>query len=131
MSEQFDRDEEAVTDAWGGAFLEGQWGYGQTNVELAQITEVSDTGKTVLARLVRAERVDQGHGSEHLRPTAEQYGDEFRLQVREVRGDPVFRGSYPLGSDGDMDGHTRLGSFYPFSNDAEATVRQTDPYHRH
>ena len=131
MSNHFDPDEEAVTDAWEGVFLEGQWGYGQTNVELAQITEVSDTGKTVLARKVGAERVEQSHGSEHLRPVADQYGDEFRLQVREMRGEPLFRGSYPLGNDGDMSGPTRLGSFYPFDNDPEATVRQTDPYHRH
>ena len=78
----FDPDEETVTDAWEGAFISASWGYNQTNVELAQIVEVSDSGKTVLARFVTAERVGHGRTSEQLRPTAEQYGDEFRLHVR-------------------------------------------------
>src|SRR5699024_3761611 len=107
------------------------WGYDQTNVELAQIVEVSGSGKTVLARKVGAERVEHAEGSEYLRPTAEQYGDEFRLQVRaDYQNDPKFRGSYQLANDGDMtDGPTRRESFYPFDNDPEATVRQTAPHH--
>jgi hypothetical protein len=106
-------------------------GYNQTNVELARIVEVSDTGKTVLARFVTAERVGHGRTSEQLRPSAEQYGEEFRLQVRSVRDEPMFRGSYPLSNDGDMDGPTRRGSFYPFDNDPENSIRQTATNHGH
>src|SRR5699024_7618712 len=99
----FDSDAETVTEAWEGAFLSASWGYDQTNVELAQIVEVSDSGKTVLARKVGAERVEHAEGSEYLRPTAEQYGDEFRLHVRnDIDDNPKFRGSYPLANDGDM-----------------------------
>ncbi|WP_435079652.1 hypothetical protein [Halococcus sp. AFM35] len=128
----FDPDEETVTDAWEGAFISASWGYNQTNVELAQIGEVSDSGKTVLTRFVTAERVDHGRTSEQLRPTADQYGDEFRLHVRDgIESDPRFRGSYPLGNDGDMNGPTRRGSFYPWSNDPENSIRQTATNHGH
>jgi hypothetical protein len=127
----FDPDEETVTEAWEGAFISASWGYNQTNVELVQIVEVSESGKTVLARFVAAERVSHGRTSEQLRPTAEQYGDEFRLQVRSVRGGPMFRGSYPLSNDGDMDGPTRRGSFYPFDNDPNNSMRQTATNHGH
>jgi hypothetical protein len=127
----FDPDEETVTEAWEGAFISASWGYNQTNVELARIVEVSDTGKTVLARFVTAERVGHGRTSEQLRPSADQYGDEFRLQVRSVRGDPMFRGSYPLSNDGDTDGPTRRGSFYPWSNDPDTSIHQTATNHGH
>ncbi|EMA54856.1 hypothetical protein [Halococcus salifodinae] len=128
----FDADAETVTEAWEGAYISASWGYNQTNVELAQIVEVSESGKTVLARFVTAERVDHGRTSEQLRPTAEQYGDEFRLHVRDgIDGNPYFRGSYPLGNDGDMDGPTRRGSFYPWSNDPESSIRQTATNHGH
>ena len=128
----FDPDAETVTEAWEGAFLSASWGYEQTNVELAQITDVSESGKTVLARLVVAERVGHGQNSTHIRPTAEQYGDKFRLHVRSVRSDPAFRGSYPLNNDGDMDnGPTRRESFYPFDNDLENSVRRTATNHGH
>jgi hypothetical protein len=123
QEETFDPDAETVTDAWEGAYISTNWGYGQTNVELAQISEVSASGKTVLARLVGAERVGHGRTSKQLRPTANQYGDEFRLHVRSGGGDgdPMFRGSYPLGSNGDMDdGPTRLGWFSP-----STTTRRT------
>ena len=128
----FDPDEQTVTNAWEGAYISASWGYNQTNVELAQIVEVSDSGKTVLARFVAAERVGHGRTSEQLRPTAEQYGDEFRLHVRDgIDGDPRFRGSYPLGNDGDMNGPTRRGSFYPWSNDPDNSIRQTATNHGH
>lgn len=123
-AEHFDPDAETVTDAWEGAFIYSSWGYGQTNVELAQIVEVSDSGKTVLARLVAAERVEAHKTSESLRPSAEQYGDEFRLHVRNSGGDPAFRGSYPF-LNGEMDEGTRRGSFLPWSSTAGATVHQT------
>jgi hypothetical protein len=126
----FDPDAETVTDAWNGAFIHTSWGYDQTNVAFSQIIDVSDSGKTVLARLVTAETVEHTTGSEHLRPTAEQYGDEFRLHVRNTRGSPTFRGSYPY-INGDMDDGTRLDSFRPFDDTPENTVRQTAPHHRH
>lgn len=128
----FNAEAETVTDAWEGVFLSTSWGYGQTNVELAQIIDVSDTGKTALARRVKAERTDHDRANEYIRPTAEQYGDEFRLHVRNSGGDPVFRGTYPLGSDGDMnEDPTRRGSFVPFNNTAEHADRQTAPNHGH
>ncbi len=128
----FDPDAETVTDAWEGAFLSAQWGYEQTNVELVQIVEVSGSGKTVLVRMVVAERVGHGRNSTQLRPTAEQYGDEFRLHVRSSGGNPAFRGSYPLSNDGDMDdGPTRREWFYPFNNDPENSVRRTAINHGH
>lgn len=116
-----------VTDAWEGAFLSCSWGYGQTNVDMAQIVEVSDTGKTVKAQLVKQERVSASKTSHSVRPAAEKYGDEFRLQVRDSAGEPAFRGSYPLGPDGDMDDGTRRGWFYPWSNEAGKTVHKTAP----
>ncbi|EMA56528.1 hypothetical protein [Halococcus thailandensis] len=129
----FDPDAETVTDAWQGAYISASWGYNQTNVELAQIIEVSDSGKTVLARFVTAERVGHDRTSEQLRPTADQYGDEFRLHVRDgIKDDPCFRGSYPLSNDGDMDGGpTRRGSFYPWNNDPDNSIRQTATNHGH
>jgi hypothetical protein len=128
----FDPDAETVTDAWEGAFISASWGYEQTNVELAQIVEVSGSGKTIVARMVVAERVSHGRNSTQIRPTAEQYGDKFRLHVRSVRGDPAFRGSYPLSNDGDMDnGPTRRESFYPFDNDPENSIRRTATNHGH
>lgn len=117
-------DSATVTDAWEGTFIYTSWGYGQTNVNMAQITEVSDTGKTVKARMVQKECVDHGNGSNSMRPTAEQYGDEFRLQVRDSGGDPVFRGSYPF-IDGSKDEGTRRDSFFPWSKKAGSTVHET------
>lgn len=127
----FNPDEETVTDAWEGVFLHTNWGYNQTNIEFARIIDVSDTGKTVVARRVVAERVDTSKASEHLRPKAEQFGDEFRLHVRNAGGDPVFRGTYPTCSDGEMDGPTRRGSFFPFGNSKGHSIRQTTPNHGH
>jgi hypothetical protein len=129
----FNADAETVTEAWEGVFLSTSWGYGQTNTELAQIVEVSETGKTVLARLVTAERVAHDRANEYLRPNAEQYGDEFRLHVRNSHGDagnPVFRGSYPY-INGDTDDGTRRDSFRPFDNTPENSIRQTAPNHGH
>jgi hypothetical protein len=125
-------DAETVSDEWEGVFLHSSWGYGQTNTEMAQIVDVSDTGKTVKARMVRKEKVENdGHGSDRMRPTAEQYGEEFRLQVRSMgRDEPVFRGSYPF-IDGTKDGGTRLDNLYVMDNDPEATVHQTANGYKH
>lgn len=130
---QFDADAETVTDAWEGVFLHSSWGYGQTNVEMAQIVDVSDSGKTVKARMVNAERVENdGHGSDSMRPTAEQYGEEFRLQVRARHNDkePMFRGSYPY-IDGTKESGTRLDNLYVMDNDPGATVHQTAHGYKH
>lgn len=126
----FNPDEETVTDAWEGAFIYTSWGYGQTNVEMARIIDVSDTGKTVLCRMVQPETVNNEQGSERLRPTADQYGDEFRLHVRNSGGDPAFRGSYPY-INGEKDKVTRKDSFLPFSNTADQTVHQTPHGYKH
>lgn len=120
-----DPDEETVSDAWEGVFLETSWGYGQTNVEFAQVQRVSDSGKSVLARRVPAKRVDAHRTTEQVRPQADPYGDEFWLRVRfsDRDDEPYFRGSYPF--NGNMDEGTRLGSFYPVSNDPESSTTRT------
>ena len=122
----FDADAETVSASWIGSYIYTSWGYNQTNVEMAQIVDVSDTGKTVLARLVSPECVDTSRGSKSLRPSADQYGDEFRLHVRNSGGDPAFRGSYPY-LNGNMDEGTRMDSFLPFSNTPEHSLHQTAP----
>lgn len=120
----FDPDAETVSEAWEGVFISASWGYGQTNVDFAQIIEVSDSGKTVKAKLTRADVSERVNGSEQVRPNAETYGDTFRLHVRNVGGDPGFRGSYPF-IDGDMENETHRETFLPFSNEAGAAVHQT------
>lgn len=129
VTKHYDPDGSAsVTDAWEGEFLHTSWGYNQTNVELAQILEVSSTGKTVSCRLVKPEVASRGQGSEKLSPTGEQYGHEFRLYVRDVNGSPVFRGSYPH-CNGDVDAGTRKGHFYRL--DPDDSVHQTPIGYRH
>jgi len=130
LANHFDPDAETVDDTWVGAFIYTSWGYGQTNTAFAQIVNVSDTGKTVVARLVTAERVEAHRTSETLRPTAEQYGDEFRLHVRASGDEPAFRGSYPY-IDGDAANGTRRDSFLPFGDIAGRTVRETRSEYGH
>jgi hypothetical protein len=129
-SEDDDADEQermTVTDDWEGVFISTSWGYDSTTVNAAQIIDVSDSGKTVVARLVATERVDTNRTYEDVRPTAEQFGDEFRLHVRSGGGDkPVFRGSYPF-VQGDSDNGTRMGTFTPWSNNPDATAYQSAP----
>lgn len=124
--DDFDADAETVTDAWEGRAISASYGYGQTNVTMATIVDVSDSGKTVLAQCVVPERVDTTQGQEHVEATDEVYGDEFRLHVRNSGGDPAFRGSYPY-IDGEMDSGTRRGSFLP----STGTERRTAPNHGH
>jgi len=78
----FDADAGTVTDEWAGAFIYTSWGYGQTNVNFAQIVEVSDSGKTVLARMVTANVDTRSNGTEGVLPEGDQYGESFRLHVR-------------------------------------------------
>lgn len=129
FSDHFDPSGSAtVTDAWVGVHLSTSWGYGQTNVDFAQIIEVSESGKTVLCQLVSATVADRGPGSESVSPTTSRYGDPFRLHVRESGGDPWFRGSYPYCT-GDAEDGTRKGSFRPI--EADDTLHQTPHTHRH
>lgn len=123
---QFDPEAETVTDAWEGAYLYCSWGYDQTNIATAQIVDVSDTGKTVLCRLVEKEKVNTGKTTESVRPASEQYGEKFRLHVRNSAGEPVFRGSYPY-IQGDPDKGKRKGSFFPWSKKSGKTVYQSAP----
>lgn len=124
----FKPDEETVGDDWEGVTLSTSWGYGQTNVELAEIVEVSDSGKTVLAQRVTADVDPKVTGSESVSAGGERYGDTFRLHVRSCRDDAMFRGSYPY-IDGEMDTGTRMGTFGVLENDE--TVHQTPTNHGH
>lgn len=127
MTDQtFDAEAETVTDAWEGVFIYASWGYGQTNVDMAQIVDVSDTGKTVLCRMVAAEVANRETGTNGVRPTAEHTSDEFRLHVRASRDEPAFRGSYPF-----ADGGTRKDSFFAFPDDVEGTVHETPHGYKH
>jgi len=131
MTDHFDAEAETVSDSWTGVFLSCSWGYGQTTRDYVQITDVSDSGKTVLCQRVGAEVVDRPHKTyENVVPTAERVGPEFRLHVRarDSADSPHFRGSYPYIwseiSDGDGpkgydgDPSTRMGTFLPCDKDA-------------
>lgn len=124
----FDPDEETVGDEWEGETIYTSWGYGQTNVELAEIVDVSDSGKTVLAQRVTADRSPECKGSETVTEGGERFGDEFRLHVRGYSDSPSFRGSYPY-IDGEMDSGTRLGSFGHL--EPGDSVHQTPTNHGH
>ncbi len=127
----FDPEAETVTEDWIGVFIHTSWGYGQTNCEFARIIDVSDTGKTVIARRVSVKTTESSHGNNHLQPEPQQFGDEFRLYVRNANGEPVFRGTYPSSSDGSMDGPTRRDSFYVFDNSVDNSVRETATNYGH
>lgn len=108
---EFDPEAETVGDGWEGEHLWTTWGYGQTNVDLAQIVDVSDSGKTVITRMAVPEQVGTSKQSYQLAPSGECHGDEFRLHVRSYGDDkPTFRGSYPY-IDGDTDKGTRRAGF--------------------
>lgn len=124
VEDHFDAEAETVTDAWEGAFIYTSWGYGQTNTEHAQIVDVSDSGKTVVAQMVAAETVENHKTTKEVRPTAERHGDTFRLHVRAVCDEPAFRGSYPY-IDGDTEKGTRRDSFYPFGDSAGRSITAT------
>ena len=119
-----DGDRSTITDAWEGVVVYSSWGYGQTNVEFAQIVEVTSTGKSAYLKMCRGSVADRGRGSETVVPTAETYGDRFLLPVRQGTDGPRFSGTYPY-SDGDMDGPTRSGSLYIYNRDQG--LHQTPP----
>lgn len=109
-------------------FIYASWGYNQTNIDMAKIVEVSDTGKTVVAQRVKKERVSSDGRNEQVKPTDETYGDKFRLHVREFNsGKTYFKGSYPY-SGGSMDEGKRCGTF--FIHDKQ-TVGETAPLAGH
>lgn len=128
----FDAESETVTNDWEGVYLYSSWGYGQTNVEFAQIVDVSDSGKTVLCKMVQGNVEDRGHGSDSMAPSAEQYGEEFRMHVRARHNgeEPMFRGSYPY-IDGTKEQGTRKGNLYVFDNTPGKTVHKTSHGYKH
>ena len=102
-----------VSDNYEGRYISTNWGYNRTNREFAKIIEVSDTGKTVVAQLVKTETVEgDTKRDKRVEPTDETYGDPYRLHVRDsgVSDEPCFRGSYPYIS-GDPDDGQRSGTF--------------------
>lgn len=107
----YDPDAETVGAGWKGAYLFTTWGYGQTNVDMAKIVDISESGKTVVARRVQPEVVGHGRTDRQLEPTANLYGDEFRLHVRGHDDVPWFRGSYPYLKGGEKADGTRRDSF--------------------
>lgn len=115
-----------VDEEWIGELIFTSWGYGQTNVNAAVIVDVSESGRTVVARMASLERVDGHKSSDSVRPTGEPYGDEFRLRVQDGNQHPWFRGSYPY-IDGDADKGTRLDSFMPWG-DREHTHQTATGY---
>jgi hypothetical protein len=129
--EHYNPEAETVSDAWVGVFVSCAWGYDQTQQNYAQIVDVSESGKTVLCQRVGAEVVDRPNKTtEHVLPTAERVGPEFRLHVREGCNDePVFRGSYPyiwseLQDSGEPS--TRMGTFLVCDDNARPDY-QTAP----
>lgn len=124
----YDPDAETVAQEWEGEVIFESWGYNQTNVDLAEIVDVSDSGKTVVARRVSAAVAERGSGSETLTPDGDPHGDEFRLHVRASDSGVYFRGSYPYITGREDDG-TRMGTFLPYGD--RDGVHQTDAHHRH
>jgi len=129
LDNAFDADAGTVTDEWEGAYLYTSWGYGQTNVNFAQIVEVSDSGKTVLARMVPADVETESDGSEGVLPDGDQYGEPFRLHVRGGDRGASFRGSYPY-IDGDPEAGERLDSFLPVA-ETDGSIHRTPTNHGH
>jgi len=127
--ERRDDGKPVVDDEWIGETIYTSWGYGQTNVALARVVDVSSSGRTIVAKLVTPETDSNHKTSETVSPTDETYGDEFRLYVRDSHDDSiVFRGSYPY-IDGDMENGTRKDSFLLWGN--RESVHQTAPGYGH
>lgn len=109
-----------------GQYIYASWGYDQTNIDFAQITEVSDTGKTVKARRVKKERGERMGAHDVVTPTSEQYGEEFRLKVNQHGDTITLRGSYPYSVHSD---DKRLDTF-TLAADRER-ITATNPYFGH
>lgn len=81
-----------------GNIFYASWGYDQTNIEFAQVVEVSLTGKTVMCRMMNQETVPNSEGfmSETVVPSI-QTGEVFRLRVKILEGEAIYlKGSYPF-----------------------------------
>lgn len=109
-----------------GDIIYDSWGYDQTQYDFAQIVEISKSGKTVKAKMMRAKTVKTTRTSDVIVPT-EVYGMEFRLWVRESwRGESAFVGQYPyIYSDQDS---KRKGCFTHWEGDP---VYETNSQHGH
>lgn len=81
-------------------------------MNFAQIVEVSDFGKTVVARPVPTAVETRSNGSEGVVSDGSPYGERFRFHVRGSDRGPLFRGSYPF-IGGDPESGTRLSVFLP------------------
>jgi hypothetical protein len=102
-----------------GKYVYCSWGYNQTNINFAKIIEVSDSGRTVVCRIVEKDFIEQKCTEKVIEPTDNTKRDKFRLYVREGR-DLYFRGSYPFTDDGS----TRRDTFFPYREDRE--IMETD-----
>jgi len=125
----FDADAGTVTDEWAGAFIYTSWGYGQTNVNFAQIVEVSDSGKTVLARMVTANVDTRSNGTEGVLPRRRSVRRVVPAPRPRQRARASFRGSYPY-IDGDPESGERLDSFIPVAEAGES-IHRTPTNHGH
>jgi hypothetical protein len=81
----------------GDIFYES-WGYDQTNIDFVRVIALSPTGKTAICKMMSQKEVDVGSGyapmSEHVIPDKE-YGEPFRLVIRESNHEPRLAGTYP------------------------------------
>jgi hypothetical protein len=81
-----------------GDIYYASWGYDQTNIEYAQVVEISPTGKTVMCRMMNQTEVpgSQGFMSETVMPST-QTGEVFRLRVKTLEDEALYlKGSYPF-----------------------------------
>lgn len=81
-------------------------------MNFAQIVEVSDFGKTVVARLVPTTVETRSNGSEGVVSDGDPYGERFRFHVRGSDRGPLFHGNDPF-IGGDPENSARLDSFLP------------------
>lgn len=91
-----------------GEFAYASYGYRTTNVDIAQIVRVSDSGRTVFVRLVTKTVENRHKDTQHVSPNRDDFcSEEFGIQVRKSsKEEPYFRGSYPF-----CDGGERMGTF--------------------
>ena len=105
------------------------WGYDQTNMDYIIVTEVSPSGKSVICRRTDFEVADRQMTYDMQKPTAEPFGEEFRMLVDVgYDGNSVsLKGSYPYLHTGE--GSKRRGYFSKW--DGEQTFYETNPMFGH
>lgn len=95
----------------GDIFYES-WGYDQTKIDFIKVVALSPSGKTATCKMMSQKTVNVGDGyapmTEHVIPDKE-YGEPFRLRVKEYDHKPELAGTYPF-----CDGGKRLGYFWPW-----------------